>query len=355
MPPSAPPRAPFDPFELATALSHYDLGVIEQARLFPRGSRRAPKVRISCERGEFLLKRRAPGRDDPYRVAFAHSIQLALADRGYPVPRLIGTRRDDNSMLQLHGRVYELFQFVEGTRYDRTPQATFAAGEALAVLHRLLAGFRPEYNPPTGTFHGLPEASVTCRQCVDSIAAHEAKVDRAALAATAEMLRQAYEDAAARAEAAGIASMERSIIHGDWHPGNLVYRAGRIVAVLDFDSARLEPPLADVANAMLQFSMRMARPDDPRGWPEGFDVQRMVHLLKGYNRASERPLAPAALAAAPWLIMEALIVESIVPIAATGTFARIPGSAFLAMVERKIAWLRPRAARLAEVLAEQGS
>ena len=36
-------RERFDAVELATVLSHYDLGVIWQIRVFPRGSRRAPK------------------------------------------------------------------------------------------------------------------------------------------------------------------------------------------------------------------------------------------------------------------------------------------------------------------------
>ncbi|MCH6552369.1 MAG: hypothetical protein IH804_10215, partial [Planctomycetes bacterium] len=101
----------FDPHELGIVLSHYELGVIEQIRSFPRGSPRAPKVRIRTHRGEYLLKRRAPGRDDPHRVAFAQSLQLYVAQRGYPVPRLIGTREGNNSMLQLGGRVYEMFEF----------------------------------------------------------------------------------------------------------------------------------------------------------------------------------------------------------------------------------------------------
>src|SRR5687767_1727640 len=77
-------RERFDGHELAIVLSHYDLAVIEQLRVYPRGSRKSPKLRIKSKRGEFLLKRRAPGHDDPYRVAFAHDLQLRLAQRGYP-------------------------------------------------------------------------------------------------------------------------------------------------------------------------------------------------------------------------------------------------------------------------------
>ena len=43
---------------------------------FPRGSRKAPKLLISGERGKLLLKRRARGRDEPQKVAFTHCLQF---------------------------------------------------------------------------------------------------------------------------------------------------------------------------------------------------------------------------------------------------------------------------------------
>ena len=62
-------------------------------------------------------------------------------------------------------------------------------------------------------------------------------------------------------------------------------------------------------------------------------------------------LSPAEREALPWLILEALILESVLPIAATGRFAQLSGSAFLRMVMRKVRWLRPRAKKLAAYVA----
>ena len=42
--------------ELAMVLSHYDIGPIRRIENYPRGSRRAPKARVSTSRGEFLLQ-----------------------------------------------------------------------------------------------------------------------------------------------------------------------------------------------------------------------------------------------------------------------------------------------------------
>jgi hypothetical protein len=46
--------------------------------------------------------------------------------------------------------------------------------------------------------------------------------------------------------------------------------------------------------------------------------------LAGYDEGSGRPLSGPERASLPWLMIEALTIESIVPIAATGSFARIP-------------------------------
>jgi homoserine kinase type II len=345
-------RERFDANELAVVLSHYDIGVIESARAFPRGSRRSPKVKIKSKRGEFLLKRRAAGHDDPYRVAFAHDLQLRLAQRGYPVPGLIGTRDDNNSMLQHAGRTYELFNFIHGTRYDRSHAAALEVGRMLGRLHQHLAAYQSPYQPGVGSFHAAPEIDAKTALVPAAVHAVEPRADRQAVEQTAEYLRRAYCDAASRAAECGFGTWPRRALHGDWHPGNLLYRNGSIVAVLDFDSSRLEPRTVDVANAALQFSMVMDHPDQPDRWPEGLDQGVIRSVLSGYDETSGEALGRSERAALPWLMIEALIIESVVPIAATGSFARIAGSAFLQMIERKVKWIRPRAARLVEAVKE---
>jgi hypothetical protein len=45
-------------------------------------------------------------------------------------------------------------------------------------------------------------------------------------------------------------------------------------------------------------------------------------------------------------MIEALIAESVIPIAATGQFGRMGGGDFLSMVQRKVRWIRERADQL---------
>src|SRR4051812_48355743 len=140
-------REQFSVEELAVVISHYDIGVIESVTEFPRGSRRAPKLLIVSEHGKFLLKRRARGKDDPHKVAFTHAIQLYLASRQFPLPHLIGTRQENNSMLQWRNAIYELFEYIPGQSYPMTLESTFESGKVLSLYHKLLQDFQSEWTP----------------------------------------------------------------------------------------------------------------------------------------------------------------------------------------------------------------
>jgi hypothetical protein len=62
-------------------------------------------------------------------------------------------------------------------------------------------------------------------------------------------------------------------------------------------------------------------------------------------------LSEAELRTVPWLMIEALIAEAVFPIAATGSFGRMEGLAFLEMVQRKIHWMQKSADNLVELAA----
>jgi Ser/Thr protein kinase RdoA (MazF antagonist) len=335
--------SPFGSFELALVLSHYDLAPIVRITSFTRGSRKAPKVIIRTRDGDYLLKRRAPERNDPYRVAFAHELMLRLTSLEYPVPRLVGTRGENNSLLQLLGHTYELFEYVTGERFDGSAEQTREAGAALAQLHRALRDHKPAHPGPAGSFHNAPGVPKKLRRIPRAIHTVDPGVEEQAIMDVCEYLYRAYREASQRASEMGFDDAPAGIIHGDWHPGNLIFRDGGVAAVLDFDSSRFEPIAADAANAALQFSLAGSPSADPSTWPDELDPQRLERLFEGYHSASTDAEFAQARAALPWLMIEALIVESVVTIAATGSFSHVPGWTFLQMVQRKVRWMRRHA------------
>lgn len=332
-------REAFSAEELAIIMSHFDIGVIDSIVEFPRGSRKAPKLLVVSEQGKFLLKRRAKGKDDPFKVAFAHALQLFLASKQFPLPHLIGTRKDNNSMLQWRGSVYELFEYIPGQPYPQTLEATSDAGRVLALYHKLLLDFKSEWQPTSGSYHLAPSVEQGLRtipQALGITPEHE-------LYGTLKYLHESYRYAAQRVEELGLEKWPKQIVHADWHPGNMLFRENHVVAVIDYDAARLLSRIIDAANGALQFSI-IGGDEDVAKWPEYIDESRFKRFLYGYDEVML--LSAVEVKAIPWLMIEALVAEAVFPIAATGTFGRMDGTAFLNMVQRKVYWITRNVERL---------
>ncbi|HRK31060.1 MAG TPA: phosphotransferase [Tepidisphaeraceae bacterium] len=337
-------RERFAAEELAAVLSHWEIGIIESITEFPRGSRKAPKALIVSENGKFLLKRRARGRDDPYKVAFCHAIQLHLASQQFPLPHLLGTKRDNNSMLQWHGGVYELFEYIPGHPYSQSLEASFESGKVLGLFHKLLEHFRSEWQPPTGSYHMAPSVESGLRAIPNIVPAHV--LSASGVEGLLSSLLDHYRRGAEVVETLGLELWPRQIVHADWHPGNMLFRDGHVAAVIDYDSARALQRVIDIANGCLQFSI-IGGEQSVDHWPEYLDESRFKRFLRGYDDVML--LSQAEIRAIPWLMIEALIAEATFPIAATGSFGRLEGLAFLQMVNRKVKWLAKESARLAEL------
>lgn len=338
-------QARFDPGELAVALSHYDLGVIESITDFPRGSRRSPKVGIVAQRGKFLLKRRSLERLHPDRIRFAHLIQAHLARSGFPAPKLIPTRDGTRELVQIRNHVYELFEFVPGQPYQHSPDEAHDAGRLLARFHQVIEEFAapPDLPVPRGDYHDMPGVRTGLCSIGSTLSSHDSFTgDEAELAGLTQTLLAAYDEAAESVGRIELPAAPEQIIHSDWHPGNILFRNRAVVAVIDYDSARLSRRVIDLANGALQFSILAG--GDPATWPDHLDEERFAAFLDGYRKLIT--LSQKELCGIPHLMIEALIAECVPPITRTGSVGRWAGYRVLQMVGRKVGWLRQNAHRL---------
>lgn len=330
-------RATFTSEELARVLSHFDLGIVAEVRAFERGSHESAKVVVKTATGRYLVKRRPQG-DNPYKVAFAHSLQRYLASKHFPLPHLIGTRANNNSMLKIGDSVYEVYEYIEGDRYDKSEKATFEAGRTLGLYHHLLHDFTPKWQPPAGHFHDAEQVFNAFEPMCTMIrkAGGKGAESPKALHQMALKVRDRYQAAADEANAAGVTEWEEQIVHSDWHPGNLLFENRCVLAVLDHDSARIRPRIMDLANGVLQFSMVMGTRDIAT-WEMHADVPRARRFLEGYD--SVNVVTRAELVALPALMQEALVAQAVRPILTNGTFAGIDGYEFLRVVLGKARWI----------------
>jgi len=334
--------------ELATCLSHFDLGIIRSIREFPRGSRRAPKLVMETEKGKFLFKRRAKGKDDLGKVGFTHQIQLGLAAQNFPLPHLIGTRDSNNSMLVLDSDIYEMFEYINGESYDGSLDATWHAGRILGLYHKLLKDFQSDYKPPSGSYHGAKAIQQAIRNTITALPM-ESRPPGEVLTKTVQSLEAAYQFCAEEVHELGLPEWAPQIVHGDWHPGNMLFRDRHVVAVIDYDAARLQQRVIDLANGATQFSI-IGGGEDPSEWPDYPDSSRFKRFMRGYDSVSV--VSVAEIRSVPYLMCEAMIAEAVLPIAATGSFGRMEGFPFLQMIDRKVKWVLGHHRELDQILTD---
>jgi len=316
--------AHFKSEELVRVLSYYDIGIIQKATSLSAGNKHAPKVVVTAEKGKFLLKRRPKAKNDLYRVSFAHSVQNYLAQQSFPVAPLVQTK-EGNTFLQLNSHIYELYKFISGKQ-------TVDAGRELAELHKHLSNFTGEFKPLKGVFHD----SSTVRRHLKLIGSEKNNGGNGKMQDIADMLIVHYNASSIRVNELGYDSWAEQVVHGDWHPGNILFSKGKVVAILDLDSVRFATATADLANGLLQFSIVGGRPN-PADWPDYFDQAKIAQLLDGYTEIIK--LDKDKIDALVDLMIETMIAEAVLPIAATGFFGHLSGVDFLKMIKRKTEWL----------------
>jgi aminoglycoside phosphotransferase (APT) family kinase protein len=307
---------------LDEVLSRYELGEIRSVKEVPLGTPASPKAVVDCARGTMLLKRRARGVDAPEMVAFAHEVLLGCLAAGVCVPPLVGTRVQNNSMVQIDDRIYELFVYIDGNADPRTKDAARGAGALLGELHNAM---------DTVAAAGLGWAAP-----VEAAVIEPARVDRArgVDAEIADAVRGVLTRAAVHAGGSA-----RFLVHGDWHPGNLVFRGDEPVAVCDFDNARSGSRPREVAQGLVQFSLTRGQAGEPlERWPAEADLDRMAAHWRGY---SETVRAPADIPAVVGLMPGVLLDEVLGGAADPRT---------VWMVLRKAQWLEDHAGEIRTLL-----
>ncbi len=139
--------------------------------------------------------------------------------------------KDGHTTVRVSGRPVSVWPFVEGRWGDREdPQQVTEAAVVLAGLHRALAACHPGRRPP----RTCPTASVFRLEDPD--------LDRwlAEFAHHHPLIHP---------------------LHGDFYPGNVLVRDGRIVAVLDWDEAFVAAPEVELASAACEWGGVLWRTD----------------------------------------------------------------------------------------------
>lgn len=286
---------------LEEVLRYYDLGGAWEL-VGPGGGTGNLNLVLRSSRGRLFFRRRHPSYSSPEQVGYEHALMRHLAAKGVGGPLPVETR-DGQTAVSLNSGVYELQHFVEGTPFDpgRLDQLRGAA-HGLAEFHAATEEFvppvpkdLPRYDDPKATGAGfaslLPQATEQQVGGIRRILAVVARLER-------EFPDRAY------------GALPHGLIHGDYHPGNVLFRGSRVVGIFDLDWASRQPRVRDLSDGIYYFGAR--RPAaingaDIRSLNQGvaYDIPRARAFLDAYRerrKVAEREIEALPLVGmARWL------------------------------------------------------
>lgn len=336
--------------EIKEVISHWDVGVVDAVTPMQGGSRQSPKARIVTNQGVFVLKRRSVKSIDLERVRFAHHVMLSLGIAGLPIA-LPQFARDHTTYFLNSQSIFELFIFINGNRWQRLPSQAFESGKTLAQLHQVALMMTWHGHVNASCFHGNLAVVEALRRAPAAIQrANQGQSN--GVENVCEQISALYQDASRRVEDLEFQALDSQVVHGDWHAGNVLFDGDRISGILDFDSARLEPAIVDIANGLLQYAARPGSKRNVPQWPHELDEKMFSSFARGFASV-ESHYVMKFLNMVPLLMIEACIAEAAIPISRTGMFSTIPGEHILEFVLRRSTWIRNHSQELVRQLAAE--
>ncbi len=232
--------------------------------------------RVATEAGTFVLRVCVPETSGA-SVAWEHRLLAALD--GGRTPRAIPTRHGASAVEFEHAsspRVCWLTRYLEGSPLSATSAADrLAAARALGELHRDLRRIEVEPRPDRPALADLdwrenPWWSWERRGELDVGDARLERLDRAIEVARRDLARL------------GEHGWRRQPLHGDFYAGNLRILDGRVSAIFDWDEARLDWRVCDVADALWAFCATDGR--------DALDQASATPFLASYEAAAGAPV-----------------------------------------------------------------
>jgi homoserine kinase type II len=234
--------------------------------------------RVETDRGRYFLKRRHPDLSQPLLIGAQHELMRELRGAGFPAPAVVPTLRGE-SFLALEGRIYEVHQFIQGQPYDHDrPQHLEVAALTLAHYHRYVEGLTLQALCRPGDLYSPALLKENLSHLIEAWG----------VAADPDLVQvtEGLEGHTTRLEAryAQHGPLPQLIIHGDYYAGNLLFDDDRIVGVVDYDKARWQPRVVELAEALIYFASPRPGHLQHLVYPGYLRREVFTSFLQGYGR-----------------------------------------------------------------------
>ncbi len=234
---------------------------------------------IRAGQEKYLLRTRSSEHSSSESIDYEHSLIDAISEYGVPVapPR---KTIDGESCFFHHEKIVELLPWIDGeyhTPGDKTEIRSL--GRTIAKLHLATKGrfelkhWQLREDDPNRLLEDLTNLFRR-----DELVSIDSIANR--LVSLRDRVRKTYD------------SLPKAVVHGDLHPGNILFNDGRLVALLDFDWANRRERIRDISDCLIFFcSERVERinPDDIWSLTQGFkiDQHRALILISAYRELNE--------------------------------------------------------------------
>ncbi len=346
---------------------HYNLGNLIHAKRNVLGYMNA-NYEVETEKGQKRIRSMVrvyrPGlpKED---IDFEHTLLKELSRRSFhyapqPIHARTGhsyVQTEQDIFSEEQGYYAAVFEYKEGEdkySWDRplcTDEELRNSAAVLAHYHTIIHRWTPRVNAKSHcTLENLPDMCQAWQMfrrfdTADAFSAHfDGQLDFLCGRAKRLLAWKAATD---------LSDLPIIAVHGDYHPGNLKYRAGRVVAVLDFDWSHMDYRIYDIGLAVFYFCGSWQTDSNGR-----IRLDRMDHFLKAYQRAAKEhswiePLFPDETACLPQMIQLAnlFIIDWAVNHYFTRGGATVKYMEYLQHGVRVAQWLENNSQRLIEAIA----
>lgn len=250
-----------------TLMQHYELHEILDITVLPsvRSHATSPDsvYHVITRAGSYVLR---PFRSEAIAAIDLHNQFLLWSEKSaWPLTQRIVQTRQRENFFEADQRKWWLSSYIEADYvFDWTKPAWSAescrqSGRALFLLHEALRSFGGENAdvastpPPAST----PTSSNNSRETRSPVWSDlEKQLSDSSLRAQgfSDQVNQVLplvSNAVAQVEKSDLSTLQ--LIHGDFHPGNVLFGAQDVVAIIDFEYLTVASPIYDLAYALVMF------------------------------------------------------------------------------------------------------
>ncbi|HET6597165.1 MAG TPA: phosphotransferase [Anaerolineales bacterium] len=273
---------------IAMIVSSYGLSLLQPAKKVATDGRSSNWV-LTTNEGKKILKKYKPS-VEPEQILQEHDILSQLAVFQFPAPRL-NQNLHGETLTMMEDGWFALFDYLDGyfqyheQIYFPSQTSTFIelAALSLASLHEALRDFTPVGKNPNGFISKEGTRWLSLSWYLEQLAADKQQTQDRLKGNLDDELNVIYsreawiEDRLTMLdEMLATAPLDRVVIHGDYGPYNLLFKHGKPVVMIDFELARLDWRLTDLATSMNTFTRNRL----------GFQQNKMRRFIQAYQRAS---------------------------------------------------------------------